>query len=159
MDKKQLQTTDIFTRFSLALNTWFHLIVYQNFEFVGENVDYSYVVTSDLLEVRSYRPRSGLISSKLTIIRKSNSADGVSSNSQFSAVFQTFSHGKLDFVLVKEDLIGEYNADWHSFNCESFFNSGNVINSSLYDAFTEVQVTLLNDLLALNPDFNQVNFF
>lgn len=159
MDKKQLQTTDIFTRFSLALNTWFHLIAYQNFEFVGENVDYSYVVTSDLLEVRSYRPRSGLISSKLTIIRKSNSADGVSSNSQFSAVFQTFSHGKLDFVLVKEDLIGEYNADWHSFNRESFFNSGNVINSSLYDAFTEVQVTLLNDLLALNPDFNQVNFF
>lgn len=159
MDKKQLQTTDIFTRFSLALNTWFHLIAYQNFEFVGENVDYSYVVTSDLLEVRSYRPRSGLISSKLTIIRKSNSADGVSSNSQFSAVFQTFSHGKLDFVLVKEDLIGEYNADWHRFNRESFFNSGNVINSSLYDAFTEVQVTLLNDLLALNPDFNQVNFF
>lgn len=159
MDKKQLQTTDIFTRFSLALNTWFHLIAYQNFEFVGENVDYSYVVTSDLLEVRSYRPRSGLISSKLTIIRKSNSADGVSSNSQFSAVFQTFSHGKLDFVLVKEDLIGEYNADWHSFNRESFLNSGNVINSSLYDAFTEVQVTLLNDLLALNPDFNQVNFF
>lgn len=51
MDKKQLQTTDIFTRFSLALNTWFHLIAYQNFEFVGENVDYSYVVTSDLLEV------------------------------------------------------------------------------------------------------------
>ena len=159
MDKKQLQTTDIFTRFSLALNTWFHLIAYQNFEFVGENVDYSYVVTSDLLEVRSYRPRSGLISSKLTIIRKSNSADGVSSNSQFSAVFQTFSHGKLDFVLVKEDLIGEYNADWHGFNRKSFFNSGNVINSSLYDAFTEVQLTLLNDLLALNPDFNQVNFF
>ena len=159
MDKKQLQTTDIFTRFSLALNTWFHLIAYQNFEFVGENVDYSYVVTSDLLEVRSYRPRSGLISSKFTIIRKSNSADGVSSNSQFSAVFQTFSHGKLDFVLVKEDLIGEYNADWHRFNRESFFNSGNVINSSLYDAFTEVQVTLLNDLLALNLDFNQVNFF
>lgn len=159
MDKKQLRTTDIFTRFSLALNTWFHLIAYQNFEFVGANVDYSYVVTSDLLEVRSYRPRSGLISSKLTIIRKSNSADGVSSNSQFSAVFQTFSHGKLDFVLVKEDLIGEYNADWHRFNRESFFNSGNVINSSLYDAFTEVQVTLLNDLLALNPDFNQVNFF
>lgn len=159
MDKKQLRTTDIFTRFSLALNTWFHLIAYQNFEFVGENVDYSYVVTSDLLEVRSYRPRSGLISSKLTIIRKSNSADGVSSNSQFSAVFQTFSHGKLDFVLVKEDLIGEYNADWHRFNRESFFNSGNVINSSLYDAFTEVQVTLLNDLLALHPDFNQVNFF
>ena len=159
MDKKQLRTTDIFTRFSLALNTWFHLIAYQNFEFVGENIDYSYVVTSDLLEVRSYRPRSGLISSKLTIIRKSNSEDGVSSNSQFSAVFQTFSHGKLDFVLVKEDLIGEYNADWHRFNRESFFNSGNVINSSLYDAFTEVQVTLLNDLLALNPDFNQVNFF
>lgn len=159
MDKKQLRTTDIFTRFSLALNTWFHLIAYQNFEFVGENVDYSYVVTSDLLEVRSYRPRSGLISSKLTIIRKSNSADGVSSNSQFSAVFQTFSHGKLDFVLVKEDLIGEYNANWHRFNRESFFNSGNVINSSLYDAFTEVQLTLLNDLLALNPDFNQVNFF
>ena len=159
MDKKQLRTTDIFTRFSLALNTRFHLIAYQNFEFVGENVDYSYVVTSDLLEVRSYRPRSGLISSKLTIIRKSNSADGVSSNSQFSAVFQTFSHGKLDFVLVKEDLIGEYNADWHRFNRKSFFNSGNVINSSLYDAFTEVQLTLLNDLLALNPDFNQVNFF
>ena len=159
MDKKQLRTTDIFTRFSLALNTWFHLIAYQNFEFVGENVDYSYVVTSDLLEVRSYRPRSGLISSKLTIIRKSNSADGVSSNSQFSAVFQTFSHGKLDFVLVKEDLIGEYNADWHRFNRKSFFNSGNVINSSLYDAFTEVQLNLLNDLLALNPDFNQVNFF
>lgn len=159
MDKKQLRTTDIFTRFSLALNTWFHLIAYQNFEFVGENVDYSYVVTSDLLEVRSYRPRSGLISSKLTIIRKSNSADGVSSNSQFSAVFQTFSHGKLDFVLVKEDLIGEYNADWLRFNRKSFFNSGNVINSSLYDAFTEVQLTLLNDLLALNPDFNQVNFF
>lgn len=159
MDKKQLRTTDIFTRFSLALNTWFHLIAYQNFEFVGENVDYSYVVTSDLLEVRSYRPRSGLISSKLTIIRKSNSADGVSSNSQFSAVFQTFSHGKLDFVLVKEDLIGEYNANWHRFNRESFFNSGNVINSSLYDAFTEVQLTLLNELLALNPDFNQVNFF
>lgn len=159
MDKKQLRTTDIFTRFSLALNTWFHLIAYQNFEFVGENVDYSYVVTSDLLEVRSYRPRSGLISSKLTITRKSNSADGVSSNSQFSAVFQTFSHGKLDFVLVKEELIGEYNADWHRFNRKSFFNSGNVINSSLYDAFTEVQLTLLNDLLALNPDFNQVNFF
>ena len=159
MDKKQLRTTDIFTRFSLALNTWFHLIAYQNFEFVGENVDYRYVVTSDLLEVRSYRPRSCLISSKLTIIRKSNSADGVSSNSQFSAVFQTFSHGKLDFVLVKEDLIGEYNADWHRFNRKSFFNSGNVINSSLYDAFTEVQLTLLNDLLALNPDFNQVNFF
>lgn len=159
MDKKQLRTTDIFTRFSLALNTWFHLIAYQNFEFVGENVDYSYVVTSDLLEVRSYRPRSGLISSKLTIIRKSNSADGVSSNSQFSAVFQTFSHGKLDFVLLKEDLIGEYSADWHRFNRKSFFNSGNVINSSLYDAFTEVQLTLLNDLLALSPDFNQVNFF
>lgn len=159
MDKKQLRTTDIFTRFSLALNTWFHLIAYQNFEFVGENVDYSYVVTSDLLEVRSYRPRSGLISSKLTIIRKSNSADGVSSNSQFSAVFQTFSHGKLDFVLVKEDSIGEYNADWHRFNRKSFFNSGNVINSSLYDAFTEIQLVLLNDLLALNPDFNQVNFF
>lgn len=159
MDKKQLRTTDIFTRFSLVLNTWFHLIAYQSFEFVGENVDYSYVVTSDLLEVRSYRPRSGLISSKLTIIRKSNSADGVSSNSQFSAVFQTFSHGELDFVLVKEDLIGEYNADWHRFNRKSFFNSGNVINSSLYDAFTEVQLTLLNDLLALNPDFNQVNFF
>ena len=159
MDKKQLRTTDIFTRFSLVLNTWFHLMAYQNFEFVGENVDYSYVVTSDLLEVRSYRPRSGLISSKLTIIRKSNSADGVSSNSQFSAVFQTFSHGKLDFVLVKEDLIGEYNANWHRFNRKSFFNSGNVINSSLYDAFTEVQLTLLNDLLALNPDFNQVNFF
>lgn len=159
MDKKQLRTTDIFTRFSLALNTWFHLIPYQNFEFVGENVDYSYVVTSDLLEVQTYRSRSGLISSKLTIIRKSNSADGVSSNSQFSAVFQTFSHGKLDFVLVKEDLIGEYNVDWHTFNRKSFFNSGNVINSSLYDAFTEVQLTLLNDLLALNPDFNQVNFF
>lgn len=159
MDKKQLRTTDIFTRFSLVLNTWFHLMAYQNFEFVSENVDYSYVVTSDLLEVRSYRPRSGLISSKLTIIRKSNSADGVSSNSQFSAVFQTFRHGKLDFVLVKEDLIGEYNANWHRFNRESFFNSGNVINSSLYDAFTEVQLTLLNDLLALNPDFNQVNFF
>lgn len=159
MDKKQLRTTDIFTRFSLALNTWFHLIAYQNFEFVGENVDYSYVVTSDLLEVQTYRPRSGLISSKLTIIRKSNSADGVSSNSQFSAVFQTFSHGKLDFVLVEEDLLGEYNADWHRFNRKSFFNSGNVINSSLYDAFTEVQLTLLNDLLALNPDFNQVNFF
>ena len=159
MDKKQLRTTDIFTRFSLVLNTWFHLMAYQNFEFVGENVDYSYVVTSDLLEVRSYRPRSGLISSKLTIIRKSNSADGVSSNSQFSAVFQTFSHGKLDFVLVKEDLIGEYNANWHRFNRKSFFNSGNVINSSLYDAFTEVQLTLLNDLLALNQDFNQVNFF
>lgn len=126
MDKKQLRTTDIFTRFSLALNTWFHLIAYQNFEFVGESVDYSYVVTSDLLEVRSYRPRSGLISSKLTIIRKSNSADGVSSNSQFSAVFQTFSHGKFDFVQVKEDLIGEYNADWHRFNRKSFFNSGNV---------------------------------
>lgn len=70
MDKKQLRTTDIFTRFSLALNTWFHLIAYQNFEFVGENVDYSYVVTSDLLEVQTYRPRSGLISSKLTIIQK-----------------------------------------------------------------------------------------
>ena len=159
MDKKQLRTTDIFTRFSLALNTWFHLIAYQNFEFVGENVDYSYVVTSDLLEVRSYRPRSGLISSKLTIIRKSNSADGVSSNSQFSAVFQTFSHGKLDFVLVKEDLIGEYTADWHRFNRKSFFSSGNVINSSLYDAFTEIQLTLLNNLLASNSDFNQVNFF
>ena len=159
MDKKQLRTTDIFTRFSLALNTWFHLIAYQNFEFVGENVDYSYVVTSDLLEVRSYRPRSGLISSKLTIIRKSNSANGVFSTSQFSAVFQTFSHGKLDFVLVKDDLLSEYNADWHGFNRKSFFNSGNVINSSLYDAFTEIQLTLLTDLQLLNPDFNQVNFF
>lgn len=159
MDKKQLRTTDIFTRFRLTVNTWFHLLPYQPFEYRGETLEYSYVVTSDFIEVQTYRPRSGLISSKLTIIRKSNSADGVSSNSQFSAVFQTFSHGKLDFVLVKEDLIGEYNADWHRFNRESFFNSGNVINSSLYDAFTEVQLTLLNDLLALNPDFNQVNFF
>lgn len=159
MDKRQLRTTDIFTRFSLALNTWFHLIAYQNFEFVGETVDYSYVVTSDFIEVQTYRPKSGLISSKLTIIRKSNSADGVSSNSQFSAVFQTFSHGKLDFVLVKEDLIGEYNADWHTFNRKSFFNSGNVINSSLYDAFTEIQLTLLKEMQSIDPNFNQVNFF
>lgn len=70
-----------------------------------------------------------------------------------------FSHGKLDFVLVKDDLLSEYNADWDGFNRKSFFNSGNVINSSLYDAFTEIQLTLLTDLQLLNPDFNQVNFF
>lgn len=153
MATKQLDLTDLYQRFKLVVNTWIETIPFQTLNYKVETSNYSCEIDSNMFKLTTYRD-GGFPSSTLNLTRIRKEINGTYSDLVFLVSFRSYRRGKVDFEL-KDDLVGEYNSDWHAFVHNFFYSISNSQCSKLYESLFDLQLGLYYELGVLEKDLNK----
>ena len=150
---KQLDLTDLYQRLKLVIDTWIDTIPFQTLKYQAETSTYSCDIDSNVFNLFTYRDR-GLPSSSLTLTRIRKEINGLYSDLVFSVSFKSYCRGKVEFEITDE-LVGDYNSDWHAFTRKIFYPISNSQQSKLYESLSDLQLGLQYELRGLEKEFSQ----